>query len=122
MKCSLDNPKLIPYMYNFSFKTKWNTLRIFFIYFFSPLEDFEICIQTNCSLYTDLQDATNIENAFMRVARELKSRYENGSQLQANIMDDAVILESRSVDSKWCGCGWTICCPVKEFWAREVRY
>ena len=41
----------------------------------------------------------------MRVARELKSRYENGSQLQANIMDDAVILESRSVDSKWCGCG-----------------
>ena len=108
-------------MYNFSFKTKWNTLRIF-IYFFSPLEDFEICIQTNCSLYTDLQDATNIENAFMRVARELKSRYENGSQLQANIMDDAVILESRSVDSKWCGCGWTICYPVKEFWAREVRY
>lgn len=77
----------------------------FLIYFFSPLEDFEICIQTNCSLYTDLQDATNIENAFMRVARELKSRYENGSQLQANIMDDAVILESRSVDSKWCGCG-----------------
>ena len=86
----------------------------FFIYFLvlwdcdaqnQEIYFFEICIQTKCSLYTDLQDATNIENAFMRVARELKSRYENGSQLQANIMDDAVILESRSVDSKWCGCG-----------------
>ena len=56
-------------------------------------------------LCTDLQDATNIENAFIRVARELKSRYENGSQLQASILDGDVILESRSIETKWCGCG-----------------
>ena len=50
------------------------------------------------------QDATNIENAFMRVARELKSRYENGSHLQASIMEGDVILESKSIHSRWC-CG-----------------
>lgn len=106
MKCSLDNPKTYSLHVQLQLQNKMKYIKdFFFIYFFSPLENFEICIQTNCSLYTDLQDATNIENAFMRVARELKSRYENGSQLQANIMDDAVILESRSVDSKWCGCG-----------------
>jgi len=50
------------------------------------------------------QDATNIENAFMRVARELKSRYENGSHLQASIMEGDVILESKSIHTRWC-CG-----------------
>lgn len=57
------------------------------------------------ALEASAKDATNIENAFLRVARELKGRYENGSQLQASMMDDGVILESRSVYSKWCSCG-----------------
>ena len=114
MKCSLDNPETYPLHVKLQLQNKMKYIKDFFIYFLvlwdcdaqnQEIYFFEICIQTKCSLYADLQDATNIENAFMRVARELKSRYENGSQLQANIMDDAVILESRSVDSKWCGCG-----------------
>ena len=114
MKCSLDNPETYSLHVQLQLQNKMKYIKDFFIYFLvlwdcdvqnQEIYFYEICIQTKCSLYTDLQDATNIENAFMRVARELKSRYENGSQLQANIMDDAVILESRSVDSKWCGCG-----------------
>ena len=58
-------------------------------------------IVTGSFLFFD-QDATNIENAFMRVARELKSRYENGSHLQASIMEGDVILESKSVHTRWC--------------------
>ncbi|KAJ7383900.1 retrograde transport, plasma membrane to Golgi [Desmophyllum pertusum] len=56
------------------------------------------------ALEASAKDATNIENAFIRVARELKSRYENGSHLQASIMEGDLISESRSVESKWCGC------------------
>lgn len=56
------------------------------------------------ALEASAKDATNIENAFMRVARELKSRYENGSHLQASIMEGDVILESKSIHSRWC-CG-----------------
>ena len=41
----------------------------------------------------------------MRVARELKSRYENGTHLQASVVDGDQILDSRSVETKWCGCG-----------------
>lgn len=54
------------------------------------------------ALEASAKDATNIENAFMRVARELKSRYENGSHLQASIMEGDVILESKSVHTRWC--------------------
>ncbi|XP_068715088.1 ras-related protein Rab-43-like isoform X1 [Montipora capricornis] len=56
-------------------------------------------------LEASAKDATNIENAFMCVARELKSRYENGSHLQASVLGGDLILDSRSVKSKWCGCG-----------------
>ena len=48
------------------------------------------------------QDATNIENAFMLVASELKSRYENGSHLQASIMEGDVLLDSKSIHTRWC--------------------
>lgn len=56
-------------------------------------------------LEASAKDATNVENAFIRVATELKSRYENGSHLQATIVEGDVILNSRKVDSKWCRCG-----------------
>ncbi|CAH3026538.1 unnamed protein product [Porites evermanni] len=56
-------------------------------------------------LEASAKDATNVENAFIRVATELKSRYENGSHLQATIVEGDVILNSRKVNSKWCRCG-----------------
>ena len=47
------------------------------------------------------QDSTNVESAFLRMARELKNGYEGESHLQA-IDDGRVLLESRKV-GKW-GC------------------
>lgn len=55
-------------------------------------------------LEASAKDATNIENAFIRVASELKSRYENGSNLQASVLGGNLILDSRNVESKWCRC------------------
>lgn len=53
------------------------------------------------ALETSAKDSTNVEQAFVRIARELKTLYEGGSSLE-NIEDGKVILGSRSV-GKW-GC------------------
>ncbi|EDO34945.1 predicted protein [Nematostella vectensis] len=54
-------------------------------------------------LETSAKDATNIEAAFYRLARELKNRCEEGSGLE-NIDDGGITLDSRQVHRKWSCC------------------
>ena len=80
-----------------TFRFRWTVqdLEVFLVWSNSPL-----AVKGLRTVFSS-QDSTNVESAFLRMARELKNGYEGESHLQA-IDDGRVLLESRKV-GKW-GC------------------